>query len=183
MTSICFAAAINTWCNRQFPEVEVEDEKQRFCNRIHVVIAACAHPLNIIWVGRFWNRTDMTDIDDLWASLQADDAAQRNKSKKKEKKISSAKAKALKEVPAAKPKEVAIETASVHDKEVTPENMAQHMHFHIRSVIGGNLGQRKESLRVIARCVYHTQCCVSRVHCLSVAELPLAPTIVDRRVC
>ena len=121
----------------------------------------------------------MTDIDDLWASLQADDAAQRNKSKKKEKKISSAKAKALKEVPAAKPKEVATETASVNDKEVTPENAAQHMHFHIRSVISGNLGQRKESLRFIARCVYHTQCCVSCVHSLSVAEPPLAPSVSD----
>ena len=95
----------------------------------------------------------MTDsVDDLWASLQAEDAAARSKHKTKEKKISSAKRAGLKDAPVAKPKVVEDEKVSVVDKEITPETVGQHMHFHIRSCLGGNLGERKASLRKISRC-------------------------------
>ena len=93
----------------------------------------------------------MSSVDDIWASLQEETSEALSKNKKREQKIRTAKAKALKEVP--KKVEEKAPSSSVDDKEITAENVAQHMHFHIRSVIGGNLGERKESLRVIARCV------------------------------
>ena len=97
------------------------------------------------------NLAVMSSVDDIWASLQEETSEALSKNKKREQKIRTAKAKALKEVP--KKVEEKAPSSSVDDKETTAENVAQHMHFHIRSVIGGNLGERKESLRVIARCV------------------------------
>jgi len=101
----------------------------------------------------------MTSVDDIWASLQAEDSAARTSSKKKEKKITGTNKKKIKDAPVA-PKVEADSGASsekmASDKEITLENVVQQLHFHIRSIINGNLGERKESLRWIARLIIPT---------------------------
>ena len=94
-----------------------------------------------------------SSVDDIWAQLQEEDSNARKKSSKKEKKIQGAKKGKIKDAPPAAPvpKAPAPAESSVADKEITPENVSQHVHFHIRSIIGGNVGERKTSLKLLAR--------------------------------
>ena len=97
------------------------------------------------------------DIDSMWAELQAEDSAARQKKKKV-----TGKKKTQPKLSTNKPKEAPVAQAPVKDftdeftdKEITSENVSQHLHFHIRSIMGGNLGQRKQSLRAIGGCAAH----------------------------
>ena len=89
-------------------------------------------------------------IDDLWAQLQAEDNAARSKkkgsgSKGKKKSLQVAAAKAPEKATVA----ASVSSAATEDKEASPEQL----HYHIRSVMNGDLGQRKASLRAIAEYV------------------------------
>ena len=90
-------------------------------------------------------------IDTFWAELQAEEDAAR---KAKLSKIKTSSTKKVKVVSKEKKKEAPVQMESVinsveasgTDKEFKPEQL----HFQIRSVMNGDLGQRKASLRIIA---------------------------------
>jgi len=125
-------------------------------------------------------------VDDIWAQLQADDSAARAKSKPGTKKKKTDPVKLTQDKPRAEggddkqPAAPAPPAPAVEDKEVTAENVAQHMHFHIRSLMGGTLAQRKESLRFVSRVCQDSDMATTIVAtCWEDLKEPLIQTLAD----
>ena len=104
----------------------------------------------------FWRhlfRNMAGSIDDMWAELQAEDAQSRSRQSKEKNGTLKKKKKVMTQATKAVAESTPPSASESDDKqEITLENVSQQLHFHIRSIMNGNVGQRKESLRVIARC-------------------------------